>query len=68
MTLFLRWQEMLVTSMAPDLWDLSFSQSSGYLGTDQGVSGRVGKWIYMVGSVSTACSVAAPQAKPGQRH
>lgn len=36
----------LPCSRAPDLWDLSFSQSTGYLGPDQGVSGRAGKWIY----------------------
>lgn len=66
MTLFFRWQEMLVTSWAPDLWDISFSQSSEYLGLDQGVSGRPGTGIYTACTVAKCGTNTAPQAKPGQ--
>lgn len=47
MNIFFRWQEMLVMSRGLDLWSLSFSQLTGYLGTNQCVSERVSEFIYL---------------------
>lgn len=47
MNIFFRWQEMLVMSRGLDLWSLSFSQLTGYLGTNQCVSEWVSEFIYL---------------------
>lgn len=47
MNIFFRWQEMLVMCRGLDLWSLSFSQSTGYLGTNQCVSEWVSEFIYL---------------------
>lgn len=56
-----------------DLWGLSFSHLTGYLGTNQCVSELVSEFIYLGVSPPPAAAAkcgthAAPQRKPGKRH
>lgn len=72
MNIFFRWQEMLVMSWAWFVESIFFTVDwiFGY----ESMCLTASKWIYILGSVSTASTVAkcgtyaVPQRKPGKRH